>query len=391
MDINQITAAMQAVLDEAGDASLTDEQVERYEELEGQLKRAQKTAEIQARNAAYNSVVTSAVHVSGSSKQDDTLERAFNHYLRTGKENADITELRAQGVGTDTAGGFLVPDTLLNKMVERKVSFGGVASEAETVTTAKGEPMRFPTIDDTANSGAITAEGSAPSAGGADLVFGEKVLGAFTYTSNGASNLPLRVSHELLQDANWNVQDKVTSVLATRIGRKQANDWVQGTGTTLPFGLVTGTDGTAFTTAAPTYAALVTAKHEVDEAYRENAVWTFKDSTLALLEQLVDGNGRPLLQHSYDGIAGKPALTLLGHRIVIDNAWDAYTDNTTNEWGAFGDLKQGYLIRRVKDVTLLADPYSRLNERQVQFTMYARADGVVQNPHAFRVLINAAD
>src|SRR5690606_291525 len=111
-------------------------------------------------------------------KTDDTLERAFDHYLRTGRENADITELRAQGVGTDAAGGFTVPETMLTKITERMKAFGGLAEHVETITTDSGEPIRWPTLDDTSNTGVIAAEGTAPATGGADLVFGEKTLGA---------------------------------------------------------------------------------------------------------------------------------------------------------------------------------------------------------------------
>ncbi|WP_197289913.1 phage major capsid protein [Saccharothrix sp. NRRL B-16348] len=381
---------MQSVLDEAGENSLTDEQCARYEALEGDLKRAQKSEEIQKRNAAYNSVVTSALHVAPA-KEDDTLERAFMHYARTGQKNSDITELRAQSVGTDSAGGYAVPTTLLSKMTERLKAFGGVASVADEITTSSGEPLTWVTLDDTANAGVIAAEGTAPASGGADLVFGEKTLGAFKYVAPGASNLPLRVSVELLQDANFNVQSKVFDALTTRIARQQAVDWVTGTGTTEPFGVNTGTAGTAFTSAGITYAELVDAVHGVDPAYRASGkcVWTFNDATLALIEKLVDGNSRPLLNMSTDGISGAPSARLLGFPVVIDQAWATYTDGGTNKWGAFGDLNAGYIIRRVSGFSLVVDPYTRVNEGQVQYSLHARADAVVQDANAFRVLINA--
>jgi hypothetical protein len=51
--------------------------------------------------------------------------------------------------------------------------------------------------------------------------------------------------------------------------------------------------------------------------------------------------------------------------VVIDQAWPTYADATTGKWGVFGDLKAGYVIRRVKDLTLIVNPYSRANESQV--------------------------
>jgi len=63
-------------------------------------------------------------------------------------------------------------------------------------------------------------------------------------------------------------------------------------------------------------------------------------------------------------------------------------DGTAGKWGVFGDLRSGYVIRRVKDLTLIVNPYSRANEGKVQDTLWARADGVPQDTAAYRVLAN---
>jgi HK97 family phage major capsid protein len=311
--------------------------------------------------------------------------------MRTGRENADITELRAQGVGTDTAGGFTVPETMLQKITERLKAFGGVANAVETITTSSGEKITWPTLDDTANSGVIVAEGATPGSGGADLVFGEKTLSAFKYMAPGASNAPLKVSLELLQDSAFDIQGLVVRKLSERIFRKQAVDWVSGAGTTAPFGLNTGTAVAAntFDNAAPTYADLLNAVHQVDPAYRDAAVWTFNDFTLSLIEGVVDSNGRPLLNNATDGInVGRSNQTLLGYPVVVDQAWANYADAGTNKFGAFGDLRAGYIIRRVQDVTLIVNPYSSASSGQVEYVLWSRADGVPQDTNAYRVLQN---
>lgn len=391
MTIEELLAALKSIIDAAEGRSLTDEEVARYEELEAELATKQKDVEVRSRQKAYETVTTPPiVSVGTSTKTDNTLERAFEHYMRTGKQNSDIVELRAQSVGTDSAGGFLFPDTMRDKLQERLKAFGGLANAVEEITTSSGETLRWPTLDDTANAGVIAAEGTAPGSGGADLVFGEKVLGAFKYVAPGTGQLPLRVSVELLQDSAFDIQGLVTRKLGERIARAQAVHWVTGNGTTEPFGLDTGTSGTAFTSAGITYAELVAAVHEVDPAYRDNAVWTFNDATLAKIESIVDTTGRPILNSANDGIAAGPSnRTLLGFPVVIDQAWPTYTDGGTNKWGAFGDLRSGYVIRRVKDLTLIVNPYSRANEGQVEYVLWARADGVPQDVNAYRVLINA--
>ncbi len=388
---NELLAELQAIMDEVKDGQeLNDEQMTRYETVEKDLATASHREEVQKRHAAYSTVSTPAIITGDKKKGESELDRAFDHYMRTGQQNSDIVELRAQSVGTDSAGGYTVPDTMRQRITERLKAFGGLAAEVEVITTSSGEPLRWPTLDDTANVGVIAAEGTAPASAGADMVFGEKVLGAFKYVAPGASNLPLRVSYELLQDSAFNIEALVERKLTERIARKQAVDWVTGNGTTEPFGIDTGTAGTAFTSAGITYAELLAAVHEVDPAYRMNAKWVFNDATLAKVEALVDTTGRPLLNMSTDGISGGLANTrLLGYPVVIDQGFPTYTDGGTTRWGVFGDLNAAYVIRRVKDYTLIVNPYTRANEGQVEYTLWARADGVVQDANAFRVLINA--
>jgi HK97 family phage major capsid protein len=373
--------------------SLTDDEIAEYEATETKLKAAQKTAELRSRTAAYvapNASLAAVVNVA-TTKGDDTLERAFDAYLRTGHLNADLTEHRAQSVGTASAGGYTVPETLLTKITERLKAFGGVANVTDSITTATGEPLRWPTLDDTSNSGVIKAENTAPGSGGADLVFGEKTLGSFPYVAPGTSNLPLKVSKELLQDSAFDVQGLIVRKLGERIARKQSRDWVNGAGTSEPFGIATGTAvaTNTFDNAAPTYADLLNAVHQVDPAYRDAAVWTFNDFTLSLIEGVLDSNGRPLLNTANDGISvGRANQTLLGYPVVIDQAWANYADAGTNKFGAFGDLASGYIIRNIAGADLIVNPYSSANTGQVEFTLWMRADGTVQDANAFRVLQN---
>ena len=47
MNVEEILAALQAILDGANDRELTDEEVERYEQLEGKLETRRKRDEIE--------------------------------------------------------------------------------------------------------------------------------------------------------------------------------------------------------------------------------------------------------------------------------------------------------------------------------------------------------
>lgn len=395
MTIEELIAAMQAIIDEAtaseesGGPGLTDEQAQRYEELEGKLARAQKAEEIQKRHAALKAPAPGQLITGAKAKADDTLERAFAHYLRTGQDNADIVELRAQSKGTDTAGGYTVPEGFRQKLVDRMKAFGGLASAVEEISTETGQNLEWPTLDDTANTGAIVAEGAVFTTG-ADLVFGTATLGAYKYATTGAdASAGLRVSVELLQDAAFDVEGLISRKFGERLARIQAQHWVSGTGSGQPKGIVTGKTGvqTAANT-GPTYKDLLTYIHSVDPEYRTGAKWAFNDQTLAYFRGLLDGNGRPILKPSTDGVEGAPGgETLLGYPVVVDQGFANMTVGSASvNYGVFGDLREAYVIRRVRDIVVGVNPYARMNYGQVEFSAWCRADGTQQNVNAYSTL-----
>lgn len=386
MTIEEILAALQAIIDEAGAEPMSDDAAARYEELEVQLRAAQRNDQIRVRHAAYAAVPPSAVHVSAPAV-DDTQDRAFRSYLATGQANADLM-VRAQGEGTPSEGGYLVPDTMRDKIVERLKAFGGLLSEVEQYPTASGNPVAWPTIDDTANDAEIVAEHQT-FAGGADVVFGQTALGAHKYMAGGAGNLPIRLSWELIADAAFPIENKLADIIAKRIHRKMAKDAINGTGTGAPTGIVHGTTPTQpAANTGWTYADLLTFMHAVDPDYRANAKWAFNDTTLQAIEGLKDSNGDPLWRPITGTIGDSPSTgKLLGYPVVIDQGFVnlAVADSTAHA-GVFGDLKAAYVWRQVRDITLVVDPFSRKSYGENEYVSWARADGTIQDPFAYVTL-----
>ena len=388
--IEDLLAQLRAIIDAAEGRPLDDEEVQRYEALEAELAVARRDHEVRSRQNAYETPARSDLHVYAGAPATETrsdADRAFESYLRTGQVNGDLIELRAQSEGVDSAGGYLVPDGFLNKLQERRRSFGGISEAAETITTDGGNPLPFPTVDDT-TLGEIVAENAAP-AGGADLVFGTKTLGAYKYVSTGASGLPLKVSLELLQDSAFDVESFVARKLGERIAKAEAIDFAQGTGSGEPQGLVTGlTSSDTIAGAAPTYAELLAATYAVDEAYLASGSpsWVMHASTLAAVQGILDDNGRPLLNSAIDGISGRPGRTLLGFPVVIDNGMPTITGATPSKAIVFGSIRDAYLIRRVKGVTLVVLRELYAITGQVGFMAWSRADAIVQDPNAATVI-----
>jgi HK97 family phage major capsid protein len=393
--IEEVTSSMTALVDGAADRSLTDDEVTAYEGMEQELQAIQKTENIRTRNQAYNTVRTPAGVPSRPGTDDGRtdLDRAFENYLRTGTPNADISQLQvsnAQGSGT-TAGGYMIPSGFRQKLVEVRKSFGGFANEVDTLNDTTGAPLEYPSLNDTANVGGITAE-SAAITSGADLVFGTVTLGAYKYTSAGAgSNLPLRVPVELLQDSAFDVESLVARKLGERIARAQAPHWVTGTGSSQPLGILASSltqDNDLDVADTIDYDDIMDTYDLLDAAYEPNAKWLMRKNTWSQIRGIVDLNGRPIVQDSTTGISGQPVKTLLGFPVIIDEAAPLLSSAGITFPIAFGDFREAYVLRRVSNLVVVVDPYGRAANGEVQFTAWERADGTIQNRSAYVIVRN---
>jgi HK97 family phage major capsid protein len=307
----------------------------------------------------------------------EEYRESFVQYLRSGDPRH--MEQFAQAVAGDgTQGGYTVPDGFLNRVVDTMVAYGGVAGVAETITTTDGQALRWPSNNDTANSAVIATEGSAAGSGGADLVFGEVTLSAYSYDATGTGNVPLLVSKELIQDAAFDIEAYVARKLGERLGRKMAADFATGGGSGAPLGFFAKTPDTM--TATAMYAAVTEHFFQVDQAYRESGRcrWLLSDTTLAKVLASVDGNGRPLFTPagSSGGQAG-PTGFILGYPVTLDQGAGNYV--------AFGDPFAGYIVRYVRGVQIDVDPYTNIKSRQIAYHGWARADANVQDSAAYSV------
>lgn len=302
--------------------------------------------------------------------------------LRTGW--VDGKELRAQGVATGAAGGYLVPPEFRAKMVEAMKFYGAMRDVAEVITTSTGATLPWPTNDDTANVGAILAENSQVTE--QDVTIGQADIGAFMYTSK-----LVRISLQLLQDEAFNLESWLARKLGERIGRIQNTHFSTGTGSAQPEGVQTNavigkTGGTGQTTSV-TYDDLIDLQHSIDPAYRNSGrqQWMLHDTTLAAVRKLKDTQGRPLWEPSVQ--VGAPD-GILGSRYTVNQDMPVMAANAKSI--LYGDFFAGYLIRDVKDVQML-----RLAERyadylQVGFLGFARADGTPQDTAAYKAYRNSA-
>lgn len=393
MNMEELLAALKALIENAESEGrpLTDEEETEAANLNSKIEAFKKTAQYRSLYDAYVTPVRSDLHVhaAGVAEEVSPELRSMIHYMKTGEYDSTAVETRALTKGTNSAGGYLVPVTTQAKIIERLKAFGGLAEEAETITTDSGEAINWATEDDTANTAEIVAEGAAAASAGADKVFGTATLGAFKYEATGAGNLPMKVSWELLEDSPISLENHIADNFARRIARKFSVDICVGTGTGQPQGIVTPQtpfDEITANASGATYAELVGAVAALDSEYESNAKWLMSPATWwSMVAGLKDTAGRPLLQaQAQSGAGTEIQKQLLGHQVVLDPGMPGIGDQA--KYIVFGDLRQSYIIRKVNGFHLL-----RLNELYavngfVGFLGWARMDGRVQNLNSYVVL-----
>ncbi|WP_370189261.1 phage major capsid protein [Qipengyuania sp.] len=281
---------------------------------------------------------------------------AFFEFLRAGADQSNLSteqrsllrqgfiENRTQTAGNDAAGGYTVPTTLANFIVEAMLDWGPMYDPGITdeMVTSSGNPFDIPTNDDTGNSAAALAEGAdLTDDGSGDIVFGEKSLSAYTYATPW-----LKISWELMQDSAFNLEAFIARKLGERLGRLANAQLTIGDGAGDPNGIVTAAVVGKAAAAVGAIAAdeMIDLQHSVNAAYRRSPKcrWMFRDTTLASIRKLKDGQGNYLWQMG-DVRVGAPDLILGKPYSVNDDTPAIATGNKSVLFGDFGR----YTVRKV--------------------------------------------
>lgn len=312
--------------------------------------------------------------------------------LQNAQHNVSRDELRALGIATGSIGGYAVPEGFLNEIEREMLFFGSMMEVARVIRTSTGNPLPWPTVDDTSNTGRLIAENTTVTQ--TDVSFGQKQLNAFLYSSDA-----VLVPYTLMQDEAIGLEDLLASLLGERLGRIENTHWTTGTGTGQPEGITTnvttGKTGATGQTTTVTSDDLIDLIHSVDRAYRQmgrvaggaarGPRFMMHDLSLAIVRKLKDGEGRPIYQFS--DREGEPDR-LHGYPVSINNDVPQMAADAKSI--LFGDFFRGYIIRIVRDMQLL-----RLTERyadalQVGFFAFMRMDGRPVTTSAVKAYVNSS-
>lgn len=346
----------------------------RGEDAEARVQEQRQTPE-------YKEVFGKAIRFGASNL--DSEERTV---LMEGR--ADLTpEMRAQSTGTDSAGGYTVPQDFSGE-IDRAMEMWGPMWDADIVrelNTSNGREIDWPTVDDTANTGRIKAENAAVDDDGTDdVAFGEKKLNAYVYDT-GMVRVPL----ELLQDSAFNIEALMNDLFGERLGRTANDVLTTGDGSSKPQGIVpvAGSGKVASSATALDADEIIDLLHSVDPAYRSSprVRWMMNDTTMAAIRKLKDGQGNYLWQMG-DVRTGEPN-TLLGHPYSINQAM---ADPAASARPIiFGDFSR-YVVRKVLGFQVLTLRERYAESFQVGMVGFKRFDGELLNAGAVKAMVMSA-
>ena len=363
---------------------LTAEDTETYERMEQDIVNLGKEIDRQERLEAFERELKAPTSEPLTSKPDgakmdmktgrasDEYKKNFWNALRSKYPLPSVTN--ALQVGTDSEGGYLVPDEFERTLIEALEEENFFRRIATVIHSNSGD-RKIPVVASKGTAGWIDEEGLYPES---DDSFGQLSLGAYKLGTM------IKISEELLNDSAFDMEGYITREFARRIGTKEEEAFFKGDGTGKPLGLLADTGGADI--GVTTTGASITADDVIDlyyslrVPYRKKAKWIMNDSTVSALRKLKDQNGQYLWQPSL--VAGTPN-TILGCEVISSPFMPSIAAG--EKAIAFGDYSYYWIADRQ------GRTFKRLNELfattgQVGFLGAQRVDGKLILPEAIKVL-----
>lgn len=363
---------------------LSADDTEQYERMEADVVNLGKEIDRLERQAAIDLELSKAAsnvirNNPNSHNEAEKTGRASNEYknafwkVMRSKNSYDVQN--ALQVGTDSEGGYLVPDEFEKTLIECLEEENIFRQLAKVITTSSGD-KKIPVVATKGTASWVDEEGVIPES---DDSFGQVSIGAYKLATM------IKVSEELLNDSVFNLEAYIAKEFARRIGAREEESFFIGDGVGKPTGIFNSTGGAqpGVTTASATAITLdevMDLFYSLKSPYRKNAVFLTNDATIKNLRKLKDGNGQYIWQPSIT--AGTPDTIL--NRPVKTSAY-VPAISAAAKTIAFGDFSYYWVADRQ------GRSFQRLNELfaatgQVGFKATQRVDGKLILAEAIKVL-----
>ena len=370
------------------DGMLSEEDTAAYDKMEQDVMNLGKEIERLERQAAIDAELSKATSTPLTGKpgakmgKDETEKtgRASDEYkgsfwnaMRVKAPMPSV--LNALQEGTDSEGGYLVPDEFERTLVEALEEENVFRTLAHVIKTSSGD-RKIPVVASKGSASWVDEEGAYQES---DDAFSQVSIGAYKLGTM------IKVSEELLADSVFDLEAYISKEFARRIGAREEESFFNGDGKGKPLGILAAAGGaevgvTAASATAITADEVIDLFYSLKAPYRKNAVWLLNDATVKQIRKLKDTTGQYLWQPSL--VAGTPD-TILG-RPVKTSAFMP-TAAAGAKTIAFGDFKYYWIAdRQGRTFKKLSELFAATG--QVGFMGTQRVDGKLILPEAIKVL-----
>ena len=230
-----------------------------FDSLTNEIKRLDRKEAIDAELS--KPVNTPIVTKPTNGDEDEKGGRASKNYKKSFWNAMRSKTIRpevhdALQVGTDSEGGYLVPDEFEKTLIESLEEENIFRKLATVIKTSSGD-RKIPVVASKGTASWVDEEGLIPES---DDSFGQVSIGAYKLGTL------IKVSNELLADSVFNLEAYISKEFGRRCGAKEEDAFFNGDGTGKPTGVLNATYGAevGVTTASAT---AITADEIIDLFY----------------------------------------------------------------------------------------------------------------------------
>lgn len=361
---------------------ISDEDNLTYEKMEQEVVNLGKKIDILERREAIDLELSKAVNrpitdspFTKKEKTGGASDEYKNAFWKSMRSKSSFEIKNALEEGTDSEGGYLVPDEYEQKLVESLEEENIFRSLANVIQTSSGD-RKIPVVATKGTASWVDEEGTIPES---DDSFSQVSIGAYKLATL------IKVSEELLNDSVFNLESYIATEFGRRIGNKEEEAFIVGDGTGKPTGILASSGGaqlgkTTSSTTSITFDDIIDLYYSLSSPYRKNASFIMNDSTVKAIRKLKDGSGNYIWQPSMT--AGVPD-TILNCPVYTSTYVPAISAG--NKTVVFGDYSYYWIADRQ------GRSFKRLNELyavtgQVGFVASQRVDGKLILPEAVKYL-----
>jgi len=349
-----------------------------FDNLSKEIKRLEKRNAIEAElNMPVNRPIVGKPMVEDEDEKtgraSKNYKKSFWNVMRSKTVRPEVAD--ALQIGTDSEGGYLVPDEFENTLVEALEEENIFRKLAHVINTSSGD-RKIPVVASKGTASWVDEEGTISDS---DDAFNQVSIGAYKLGTL------IKVSNELLNDSAFNLESYISKEFGRRIGSKEEEAFFTGNGTGKPIGIFNATGGaevgvTAASATAITADEIIDLFYSLKAPYRKKAVWILNDSTIKAIRKLKDTTGNYLWQPALT--AGTPD-TILGRPVYTSSYVPTIAAGAKTI--AFGDFsyywiadRQGRIFKKLNELYAATD--------QTGFVATQRVDGKLVLPEAIKVL-----